>query len=202
MFFFIASTAIASQRGAKPLATLTHPTDLARRHTGHQRIGFHVFGDHGAGGNEGALAHRVAAHHRAVGAQRGAFANPGLGILAVHREIGPGRTHIGEHAAGTAEHVVLQFHALVNRHVVLDAHAVADPHVVADVDILAKGASLADHGTRLHVAEVPNLGILADHDVVVDIAALVYEVIAHDSEKLARMSAMWITWMGNPLASI
>jgi hypothetical protein len=57
---------------------------------------------------------------------------------------------------------------------------------------------------------MPDLGAFADADMVIDEAAFVYEIvllIVHYlyylvQHPVARISAMWITWIGRPLASI
>ena len=89
------------------------------------------------------------------------------------REMRPRGDHIGEDTTRTAKHVVLYFHPLIYRNIVLDADTVADADIVAHIDILAKGATGTDTGTPLDVAEVPYLGVVADEDIVVDIAAFV-----------------------------
>jgi uncharacterized Fe-S center protein len=53
----------------------------------------------------------------------------------------------------------------------LDANTIADFYVVAYVNILAKRTTLTDMCATLDVAEMPNLGIFADDDIVINIAA-------------------------------
>ena len=93
----------------------------------------------------------------------------------------PGSGHVGKHATRTAEHIVLQFDAFVNRNIVLDADPIADPHVIADVDILAQRAVLANHRARLDMAEVPYLGALANRHILVDVATFVYKKVTHST---------------------
>ena len=102
----------------------------------------------------------------------------------------PRGVDVGEHTTGTAEHVILYLDAFVNRNVVLDTDPVAYLDIVADVDILAKRATLTDHGTRLDMSEMPYLGAFAYRDIVIDIAAFVYIIVAHHSVKLAKTSAI------------
>ena len=85
--------------------------------------------------------------------------------------------HVGEHATRAAKHIILNFNAFVNRNVVLNANVIADYHVVAHVHILPKRAVFANHGTRLDVAEMPNLGAFADAHVVIDVTAFVYIIV-------------------------
>ena len=167
------------QCGAEAFAAFAHPADLAGGHAGHQGVGFHVFGHHGAGGDEGASAHGMATDHGGVGPQGGAFADLRLGVDTVHGEVGAWRGHVGEHAARATEHVVLNLDAFVDGDVVLYADAVADLDVAAHVHVLSEGAILAYDGTLLDVAEMPDLGSFTDGHVVVDVAAFVYVEITH-----------------------
>ena len=179
IFFFVRSAAVAVERGAEAFAAFADPANLAGGYASHQGVGFHVFGHHGAGGDEGALAHGMAADHGAVGAQRGAFADLGLGVDAMHGEVGTRRGHVGEHAAWAAEHIVLDLDAFVDGDVVLHADIVTDMHIVAHVDVLSEGAVLADDGTFLDVAEMPYLGAFANAYVFIDVTAFVYVKIIH-----------------------
>ena len=160
-------------------ATFAHPTDLSGGHASHQGIGFHVFGHHGTCGNKGALAYRVTTDHRAVGAQGGTFADTGLGVDAMHWEMGARRSHIGEHTTRPTEHIVLDLNAFVDGDVVLHADVVADVDVVAHVHVLSERTVLADDGTFLDMAEVPDLGSLSDAHVIIDVTAFVYVVVIH-----------------------
>jgi hypothetical protein len=55
----------------------------------------------------------------------------------------------------------------------LDADTIADYYIITHIDILAKRTTLANTRTALDMAEVPNLGIVAYDDIVVDIATFV-----------------------------
>ena len=92
-----------------------------------------------------------------------------LGVL------GPGGQIVGKYTGGTAEHIVLNLHALIDRHIVLNFYAVADLHVVGDVHVLSQGAILSNPCPLLDVAEIPDLGTLADLHILVHIAAFMYE---------------------------
>src|SRR5207248_891269 len=60
-FPITAPRARAGEVGPEPFAVMTYPADAPGRHTGHQREGRDIRGHHGAGGDEGVLADRVAA---------------------------------------------------------------------------------------------------------------------------------------------
>ena len=77
---------------------------------------------------------------------------------------------IGKHTGRTAEDVVFKLYALVDGNVVLDANAITDFDVITDIHILPKRAVLANDGTALHMAEMPNLGAFTYRDIVIDIA--------------------------------
>ena len=160
-------------------AAFAHPADLSGGHACHQGIGFYVLGHHGTCCDKGTLAHRVAAHHGAVGAQRSAFAYAGLGIHAMHGEMSTRGGHVGEHTARPAEHIILNLNTFVDGDIVLHTDIIADVDIVAHIHILSEGAVLADDGTFLDVAEMPDLGSFADAHIVVDIAAFVYVVVVH-----------------------
>jgi hypothetical protein len=69
--------------------------------------------------------------------------------------------HVGEHARRAAEDFFFECHFFIEADVVLHLRASADAHALADVDVLAKLHARADYGLFTHVAEVPNLGALA-----------------------------------------
>ena len=161
-------------------ATFADPADLSGGHASHQGIGLHVFGHHGAGSDEGALAHRMATDDSAVGTQRGTFADAGLGIHAMHGEMCAWRGHIGEHTARSAEHIVLDLNAFVDGDVVLHTDVVTDVDVVAHIHVLSEGTVLADDGTFLDVAEVPDFSTLADAHIIIDVTAFVYVIVVHN----------------------
>jgi hypothetical protein len=79
--------------------------------------------------------------------------------------------HVSENATGATEDIILNLNTFIHLHVVLDANTIADFYVVAYVNILAKRATLTDMCATLDVAEMPNLSIFADDDIVINIAA-------------------------------
>jgi len=118
----------------------------------------------------------------AVGAKGGSLADERLGIDTMNREVGTGRSDIGEDAGGAAEDIVLYLYSLIDRDIVLDADSIADAHVVADVDILPQRAVPAKAGTALDVAEMPDLRTLAYLYIVVDVARRMYIITFHISD--------------------
>src|SRR5262245_16472025 len=101
---------------------------------------------------------------------------------------------------GTAEHVVLQLDAFVDRDIVLDLDVVADPCSGHHDDILAEVAPLADDRARHHGGKVPDLGSAADRGPVVDVTGLVGDVpytpmISHSSSKSTPASVATVSRM-------
>ena len=115
--------------------------------------------------------------HRAIRAQRCAFAHARTRINSVHREVRPRSIYIREYAGWTTEDIVFNFHAFVDRNVVLDADTVADADIVTHIHILSQGTVRADHGSTLNMAEMPNLRSGAYLDAVIHVAALVNEKV-------------------------
>ena len=168
-------TARASEGVVEATAALAYPPYLPGRNAGHQGVIFHIFRHDGSGGDQSAASYRVTAHNRAIRAQRCAFAHARTRINSVHREVRPRSIYIREYAGGTAEDIVFNFHAFVNRNVILDPDTVADAGVVAHIHILAQGTVRPDHSPPLDMAEMPNLRPGAYRDAVIHVAAFVYE---------------------------
>lgn len=159
----------------EPFAAFADPTDTTSGDSGHEGEIGDIVGDNCPSGYEGRTPNSVATNDGAVGPKGGTSANECLGIGPMNREMGSRCGDIGEDTTGATEDIVFDFNAFVYRDVILDTHPVADMHVVADVDILAEGARGAYAGTTLNVAEVPHFGVLANNDIVVDIATFVDE---------------------------
>jgi hypothetical protein len=71
--------ALPGEGQIQAFAVLAHPADLAGGDAGHEGVGFDVMGDDGAGGDEGVFAQGDATDQGGVGADGGAFLNPGCG---------------------------------------------------------------------------------------------------------------------------
>src|SRR5690242_165780 len=166
------------------LAALAHPADAAGGDAYHERVRRNVGRDDGARTNECVLAEGDAAHDRRVGADRRAPPHERGTILVLARHVTAGVHHVREDARGTAEHVVLERDALVNRHVVLDLDVVADAGAGHHDDVLPEAAALADDGARHDVAEMPDLRARADPGAGVDVARIVHEVVRHLADHL------------------
>ena len=176
----VATPAAAGEvEAAKAFAALADPAYLTGRNSGHQRVVLYVSGHYRAGADKGAPADGMAAHYRAVRAERCAFAHARTRVNPVHREVRPRGVHVGEYAGRSAEYVVLQLHAFVDRDIVLDADAVAYTDVAAYIDVLSERAVGTDLGTFLDMAEMPNLGTGTYLDSVIDVAALVNVIVLH-----------------------
>lgn len=139
-----------------------HPADLLCRHSGHQGIGFDIAVDDGAGGDKGIFSHGNAADDGAVGAQGGAFFDPGGAVFAFARNGGTRVVDICEDHARAAEDVVFEGYGVIDADVVLHLDVVADHHIVADEDVLAEGAPLANACTAGNVHPVPDAGVVAN----------------------------------------
>ena len=150
------------ERQVKPLAVPTHPADLPRGHTDHERKVRHVTSDDGAGTDKGMAPDSRAADDSAVGAECRALPHERAPKLILARHRSPRVHDVGEHHARAAEHVVLQRHRVVDADVVLDAHVVADHDVVADVDVLPERAVAADARARADMDPVPDARALTD----------------------------------------
>ena len=72
----------------------------------------------------------VGANGRALTDEGLFVARAALGILSAGREV------VGKDARGPAEHIVFQFHALVEGDIVLNFTAVTDLYMIADIDVL------------------------------------------------------------------
>ncbi len=162
---------------AEAFAALAYPAYLTGRNPGHQSVVLYISGHHRASAYQGAATDGMAAHYRAVRAERCAFAHARTRVDPVHREVRPRGDDVREHAGRTAENVVLQLDAIIDGHVVLDPDAVTYPYAWTYVYILAERAILADDGAGLDVAEVPYLGSGPDHSAIIDITAFVNEVV-------------------------
>src|SRR5439155_821977 len=156
------------------------PPDPARRDAAHQPIGEDAAPDHRARPDQGVLPDGNAADDRRIGTDRGPSLHQGALVLVFARDVAPGSHHVGEHAARSTEHVVLQLHALVDGDIVLDLHVRPDAGARHHHHVLPQIAALADDRARHHVAEVPDLGSPADDGAVVDVGGLVNEVVCHE----------------------
>ena len=165
----VGAAAATLETAVETLATLAHPTDATGGNACHKGIVGNIAGDNGSGGYEGGTTNSVTADNGAIGTERRSLFNQGLGIYSMNGEMGTGRSDIGEHTRRTAEHIVLNFNALIHRNIVLYANAIADAHIIADVDILTQTATTAKDGSALDMTEMPYLGAIAYRDSIIDI---------------------------------
>lgn len=175
---------------AEAFAALAYPTYLTGRNPSHQSVVLYVSGHHRASAYQGAAADGMAAHDRAVRAERCAFAHARTRVNPVHREVRPRGIHVSEHTGRSAEYVVIQLNALVYRDVVLDADTVAYTDITAYVDVLSERAVRSDLRTFLDMTEMPYLGTGAYLDSVIDVAALVNVIVLHCSYKTSMLSRL------------
>ena len=197
----ILSSATAGEAIIKPLPAFADPADLTGGNPGHQGVILYVAGDNGTCCNEGAAAYGVAADNRAVGAQRRTYAYERARVYAVNRKVRTRRIHVGEHAGGTAEHIILEGNPLIDRDVVLDPDTVSYPDVVAYVYVLPQRTIRSDYSPFLDVAEVPDLCAGAYLNAVIYVAALVNERFLHyRTSMLLRDSSARVTFFVSNMA--
>jgi hypothetical protein len=111
----------------------------------------------------------MTADNGAVGTQRGTFFHQRFIILPVDGEMSTWHKDVGENAGRSAEHIIFEFYTFIDRNVVLNANAISYLDVIANIHILPERAILADDGTTLYMAEMPNLGTITDGNVFVNV---------------------------------
>ena len=172
---------LASETVVQATAALAHPPYLPGRNAGHQGVIFHIFGHNGTGGDQSAAPYRMAAHYRAIRAERSALAHARTRINSVHREVRPRSIYIREYAGRTTEDIVFDLDPLVDGNIVLDADTIPDAGIVAHIHILAQGTVLSDDSPSLDMTEMPNFRSCADAYAIVDIRAIMNEEVGHPS---------------------
>ncbi len=103
-----------------------------------------------------------AANHRGIGADRRASAHASGQEPIPSGQLGAWIFHVREHARRTAEHVVVEFYAVVHRDVVLDFDVAADFGATCDENVLADGAVVTNARAAHDVREVPDARALPD----------------------------------------
>ena len=159
---------MALQRQRNLFAKLAHPAHLAGGNANHEGVGFDVFVDHCASAHKGVFTNGDAAHHGAVGPERGAFFDEGVAVFVFALNEGAGVVHVGEHHTGAAEDAFFERDVVVHADVVLHFAAVANGDLVADEHVLAEGYAFADLGSTADVDKVPDAGAFADLCTLVD----------------------------------
>ena len=80
-----------------------------------------------------------------------------------------GRQIVRKHTGGTAEDTIPDLYAFVNADVVLNLHVIAYMHIICDVDILSQTAIIANGRACLYVTKMPDFGVGANMNIVVNI---------------------------------
>src|SRR6266540_349678 len=163
----------------KTLSALAHPADALSRDAYYERVRRYVAGHHAARADEGIFSERHAADDRSVCSDRAAAPDEGFPVFGFPRHMTARIDDVGEHHRRTAENVVLDLDAFVDRNVVLDLHVVSDAHAVHDDDILPEGAPLADDCPAEHVTEMPDFRVGADLCAVIYVRRFVNERAGH-----------------------
>ena len=175
----VLSPARADETVIQAMTALAHPPYLPGRDAGHQSVIFHILGHYGSGGDQGAPSYRMTAHYRAIRAERCAFAHARTRVNSVHREVRPRSIYIREYAGRTAEDIVFDLHALVDRNIVLNPDTIANASVITYIHILAQGTVRSNDSSLLDMAEMPNFRSGANLYAVIHIAAFVNEKVLH-----------------------
>jgi hypothetical protein len=160
--------ALPLQRQRNLFAKLAHPAHLAGGYADHERVGFDIFVDHCASAHKGVFTNGDAAHHGAIGPERGPFFDKGVAVFVFALDEGAGVVDVGEDHAGTTEHAFFERDVVVHADVVLHFAAVANGDLVADEHVLAEGYAFADLGSTADVDKVPDAGAFADLCALVD----------------------------------
>jgi hypothetical protein len=175
----VLSSARAGEALIQTTAALAYPPYLPGRDTGHQGIIFHIFGHDSSGSDHGTASNRMTAHDRAIRAERCAFAHARTRVNSVHREVRPRSIYIRENTGRATEDIVFDFNPFVDRNIVLNPDAIPNAGVVSNVHILAQRTIRSDDSSLLDMAEMPNSRSGADMDAVIDVTALVNEIVLH-----------------------
>jgi hypothetical protein len=115
---------------------LRHPSDATRRHAGHERKVRYIARNDGAGADKRMPPDGHATHDGGVGPDARPTPHQRALILVLARHRATWIDDVGEHHGRSAEDIVFQLDALVQRHIVLDAGVVAHRHAVHDDDVL------------------------------------------------------------------
>lgn len=162
----------------EPYAAAAHPANPTRGDSDHKRVIRHVMRDHSTGAYERISPDRDPADNRRVRTERCSALNERALIFRTPVYVAPGSDHIGEDHRWSAEHVVFQLDAAVERYIVLNFYIVADHDAARDVNVLAEDALAADPAVVHYVREVPDLGFVADFARFVDDCAGMREELA------------------------
>ena len=156
-------------RGNELHATVAHPALYTGRDADGQGKRRQVFSHNGAGGDKGKAPDFDAAHDGAIRAEADARTDDSFFKFIFARNMRAGIHNVGKHGRWTAEHVVAEFHHVIERNIILHPAAAADFHFVADVGILPKGTLGPDRDVlAADMAKVPNLSAGANDGAWVD----------------------------------
>src|SRR5262249_48877873 len=153
---------------AESLAGMTDPADAARRNTGHQRKGSYIAGDDGARSDEAVHAEAAPTQDSGIRPDRAAALDHGLKKFILAINLGARVPNVGERAAWTAKHAVLQFDPFVDADIILDLAAVADVDIGPDHDILADDAIATNDAACNNMREMPYPSIPTNLTAFVD----------------------------------
>lgn len=162
----IAVTSVRTERlticETEARSTTSNPADLGRRITNHEGKGGDIGHDYRARANECITTYIYAATDRTIGAKRRAASYYRGFVVLTPGDLATRRSYVRKDHTGSAEDVVVEFHAIVDANVVLKAHTKAEPRSTSNEAALAQYTVLADHCPCHDVAEVPNLRAATD----------------------------------------
>jgi hypothetical protein len=119
------------------------------------------------------LPDHVSADDRGVGPDGCASPNPRWLELLFAADESARIDDVREHTTRATKYVIFEDDAFVNADVVLNLATIADRHVGADHYVLAERTPPADRNIPQYVTEMPNDGLLADGNGLVNIRTLV-----------------------------
>ena len=126
-------------------------------------------GDDGTGSDKSITANRHTTDNRTVGAEGGALLHERLFVFILPDYVAARIHDVSEYHRRSAEHVVFQDAAGIDRHVVLNLYVVSNHHIRRNDDVLSDIASGADSAIFHNVREMPNLCAGKDQAGLVDI---------------------------------
>ena len=110
------------------MSEFRHPAKLLGWISYYERIGRNVFRDHRTRPDESIRSDVIATNDGGVRADAGPSSHMGAGVLTTAVDCAAGVDHIGEHAAGAEEYVVIARDTFVDGDVVLDFDVGAEAH--------------------------------------------------------------------------
>ena len=97
--------------------------------------------------------------------------------MACLRIFAPGPLHVREHHRGPAEHIIPEFHTVIDAHVILDLTVAPDGDARRNVNILPDVAAFADVCAGADVGIVPDFRARTDLCAIIDTGAGMHKIL-------------------------